>query len=77
MQRKQIVLTSQAERYTIFKSNKLAKSLSKDPWICLLKDIIALLEAWAPHATAEDFDNVGLLVEVENRMYRSSLLWTP
>ena len=28
----------------------------------IIKDVIAILENWAPIAYAEDFDNVGLLV---------------
>ena len=39
-----------------------------------IKDIIALLEAWAPPAAAEDFDNVGLLVGDANRICTGALI---
>ena len=39
-----------------------------------IKEIIALLEAWAPSATAEEFDNVGLLVGDSNRKCTGALI---
>lgn len=39
-----------------------------------INDIISLLEEWAPTATAEDFDNVGLLVGDKNRICTGALI---
>lgn len=39
-----------------------------------IKNILSLLETWAPPATAEDFDNVGLLVGNHNRACTGALI---
>jgi dinuclear metal center YbgI/SA1388 family protein len=39
-----------------------------------IKDIVKLMDEWAPFETAEDFDNVGLLVGDENEDVRGIVL---